>query len=172
MRNCGGAYKTFGQIFVCQSLKKVGRHRFEFSATAAVLYTLFTDCFSLALDEYVLSNNVKILFDTYVTYPVMDGKICRGIILENADGVRFTLPKPSSTQAVTPVIMHRAGVPCVEGENYMSYIVHGFDVESAKEFVNSKNMWKFREWRNSGSDINGNGHPNGMRLFTAQAPMR
>lgn len=121
--------------------------------------------FALALDEYVLSSNVKILFDTYVTYPVMDGKICRGIILENADGRAFYSAKTVVDASGDAVIMHRAGVPCAEGENYMSYIVHGFDVESAKEFVNSKNMWKFREWQNLGSDINGNGHPNGMKLF-------
>lgn len=121
--------------------------------------------FALALDEYVLSNNVKILFDTYVTYPVMDKKICRGVICENADGRVFFSAKTVIDASGDASLMHRAGVPCIEGKNYMTYIVHGFDTQSAEEFVKSKNMWKFREWQNSGSDMNGKGHPDGMKYF-------
>ncbi len=38
--------------------------------------------FALAPDEYVTSNGVQILFDTYATYPVMEGNLCRGAITE------------------------------------------------------------------------------------------
>ena len=37
--------------------------------------------FALALDEYVTSSGVKILFDTYATYPVMEQNICKSYIL-------------------------------------------------------------------------------------------
>ncbi len=121
--------------------------------------------FSLALDEYVLSNHVKILFDTYATYPVMDGKLCRGVLCENADGRNFFSAGVVVDASGDASIMHRAGVPCVEGENYLSYIVHGFDLNSAKELVEGGNMWKFRDWQNAGSDMNGNGHPAGMGLL-------
>lgn len=122
--------------------------------------------FSLLLDEFVLQNGVKILFDTYATYPVMNGNMCDGVITENINGREFRRAKVVVDATGDASIMHRAGVPCVCGENYMTYIAHGFDTEGIKEFNNSKNMWKFRDWWNSGSDMNGNGHPKGMKMLS------
>ena len=42
--------------------------------------------FSLALDEFVRENSVKLRFDTYSTYPVTQGNICRGVICESIGG--------------------------------------------------------------------------------------
>ncbi len=123
--------------------------------------------FTLLLDEYVLENNVKLLFDTYATYPIMKDNICEGIICENANGRELYKAKVVIDATGDASIMHRAGVPCVSGENYMTYIAHGFTREASKEYAEIGNAWKYRDWWNSGSDMNGNGHPEGMRKMRA-----
>ena len=45
--------------------------------------------FSLALDQFVLDSGAELLFDTLATYPVMNGKHCKGVIVENANGREF-----------------------------------------------------------------------------------
>lgn len=121
--------------------------------------------FALALDEYVLNSGCTILFDTYATYPVMEGNICQGVICENANGREFYKASVVIDCTGDASIMHRAGVPCVNGSNLMTYIAHGFDIKSAEKLVDTGNMWAFREWKNSGSDMRGNGQPEGMALM-------
>ena len=39
--------------------------------------------FTLALTEFVNNEGVDILFDTLITAPVMEGNVCKGLIVEN-----------------------------------------------------------------------------------------
>lgn len=118
--------------------------------------------FALALDEYVTESGAKILFDTYGTYPVMEGNVCRGVITENADGRSFYPAKVVIDATGDASIMHRAGVPCREGENYLTYLVHDIVFDDAKQFLDDNKTWAVRNWVNAGSDMLGNGHPEGM----------
>ena len=118
--------------------------------------------FSLALDEYVTDAGVKILFDTYGTYPVMEGNICQGVITENADGRSFYPAKVVIDATGDASVMYRAGVPCREGENYLSYLVHDIVYDDAKQFLDENKTWAVRNWVNAGSDMLGNGQPEGM----------
>ena len=118
---------------------------------------------ALALDEFVVSNGVKILFDTYVTYPVMEGNLCCGVITENADGRSFYPARVVIDATGDASIMYRAGVPCVDGENFLSYIVHDIEFERAKKDLAQNRTWAVRNWLNSGSDMLGNGQPKGMK---------
>ena len=118
--------------------------------------------FALALDEYVTDAGVKILFDTYGTYPVMEGNICQGVITENADGRSFYPAKVVIDATGDASIMHRAGVPCREGENFLTYLVHDIVFDDAKQFLDENKTWAVRNWVNAGSDMLGNGQPEGM----------
>lgn len=118
--------------------------------------------FSLALDEYVTDAGVKILFDTYGTYPVMEGNLCTGVITENADGRSFYPAKVVIDATGDASVMYRAGVPCREGENYLSYLVHDIVYDDAKQFLDENKTWAVRNWVNAGSDMLGNGQPEGM----------
>lgn len=121
--------------------------------------------FSMALDEFVTESGVKILFDTLATYPVMEGTHCTGVIAENANGREF-YPCGAVIDATGDAsIFHRAGAPTAEGENFMTYIVHEMDVESARTCGEDGNLAAFRRWKNCGSDLAGNGHPAGMKRF-------
>ena len=122
--------------------------------------------FALALDEFVVSNNVKILFDTLATFPVMKGNHCEGVIVENADGrIRYDADVVIDATG-NATVMSRAGVPTHIGENYMTYIAHYYDMEMAKDLVSDRNTCKFRKWVNAGSDMQGNGHPEGMGMLS------
>ncbi len=119
--------------------------------------------FALALDEYVTENGVKLLFDTYATYPLMENNLCKGVITENVDGRSFYPAKVVIDATGDASIMHRAGVPCRTGKNYMSYLVHELDFSKAQQALEENKTWAVRNWVNSGSDMLGNGHPKEMR---------
>ena len=121
--------------------------------------------FSMSLDRFLLDNGVELLFDTLATYPVMNGKHCEGVIVENANGRETYEAKVVIDATGDASISYRAGVPCTLGENFLTYVVHEFDEKSAKEYVASGDISKFRRWKNCGSDYMGNGHPAGMKTF-------
>lgn len=121
--------------------------------------------FTLSLDEFVLSNGVKLRFDTLGTYPVMDGNNCVGVVCESVSGKEFFGAKVVIDATGTAVIMDGAGVPTVVGENFMSYVVHKCSMDGAKHLVDDADFSKFRKWASVGSDLFGNGHPAGMRLL-------
>ncbi len=125
--------------------------------------------FALELDRLVLSSGAELLFDTRATYPVMEDGICKGVIVENVNG-RELYPASVVIDATgDATLMHRAGVPCVTGQNYLSYVAHGFDRRDTDRFAESGDLHALRRWIWSGSDMLGNGHPEGMKLFVGDS---
>lgn len=122
--------------------------------------------FSAALDEYVEDNGVELLFDTLATYPVMNNHHCEGVVVENINGREFFAAKVVIDATGTAAIMHRAGVPTVEGKNYMTYIAHWYDMDMVKKLNEDGDVCAFRKWMNTGSDMFGNGHPEGMDMIS------
>lgn len=118
--------------------------------------------FSLALDRFVVESGAKLRLDTYATYPVMEGKHCTGLICESISGREFFGAKVVIDATGDASVCHRAGVPTVEGENYMTYMVHYTDRKSCSQFGAGGKAHKNRKWLNYGSDMAGNGHPDGM----------
>ena len=122
--------------------------------------------YSLALDEYVLQNGAELLFDTLATYPVMEGNVCKGVIVENVSGREEYSADVVIDATGTAAIMHRAGVPCVEGQNFATYTVHKINDEIIDEYKQNAITWKLRDWDGAGSDMNGVGHPEEERLIS------
>lgn len=127
------------------SAPRDGRYATMFSPTV----------FSLALDKLVVESGVKLRLDTYATYPVMEQNHCTGVICESINGREFFGAKVVIDATGDASICHRAGIPTVLGENYMTYIAH---ITELKQTDACKN----RQWLNVGSDMFGNGHPVGM----------
>lgn len=121
--------------------------------------------FSLALDRWVLAAGVKLVLDSHATYPVMQGKECRGILVEDAEGRTFYPAKMVIDATGDAAIAHRAGIPTELGENFLSYWVHEFDRESAQKYAADGDLARFRRWKCTGSAANGTGHPEGMKTF-------
>jgi len=127
--------------------------------------TLFSPTvFSIALDEFVIGNGITVRFDTRATYPVMEGNVCTGVIAESAGGSEFFGADAVVDATGDASVLYRAGVPTVEGENFMTYIVHMFDTNDVDR-LRERDLPKFRRWINKGSDLDGNGHPAGMRML-------
>ncbi|MBR4872213.1 MAG: FAD-dependent oxidoreductase [Clostridia bacterium] len=120
--------------------------------------------FMLALDRYMEENGVEVLFDALATYPDMVGGRCMGVLVETVGGTEYYGAKYVIDATGTAVIMKRAGVPTVDGLNYMSYVAHGFNYEGAKKYVETQNIKAFRNWISSGSNLYGVGHPEGMPM--------
>ncbi|MBQ7901051.1 MAG: FAD-dependent oxidoreductase, partial [Clostridia bacterium] len=122
--------------------------------------------FSAALDKFVLDHGVTLRFDSLATYPVMKDNYCEGVVVESISGKEFFGGKVVIDATGSASIMHRAGVPTVMGENFMTYVAQYYDMESAEKLVNDKNTCAFRKWMSLGSDMLGNGHPECMKKLT------
>ncbi len=121
--------------------------------------------FSLALDEYVTENNVNLLFDTHAVTPCMDGKKALGVIAETTSGREFYPSKIIIDATGYASVMDRAGVPTVMGENYMVYVSHYYDRDTAKEYIEDNDTAKFRKWKFQGGNFEGKGHPQSVQKY-------
>lgn len=115
--------------------------------------------FAMALDKFVNDHEIDILFDTCVVKPYIDNNKCIGIIVENKTGRGAYTGKVFIDGTGDADILCRAGVPCINGSNYMTYIAYKANVQTAKKAAERKDMIMLREWVNAGSDLWGKGHP-------------
>ena len=129
-----------------------GRYASHFSPTL----------FAMSLDGYLNENGVDIRLDTMAIFPVMEGKHCGGIVTESAGGREFFGAKVVVDATGNATVLHRAGVPTVNGKNYLTYVAHYTDLELARKYAEDQNMAAFRKWLMVGSDLFGKGHPEGM----------
>ncbi len=118
--------------------------------------------FALALIEYLEENGVTLRFDTLATYPDMEGDICKGILVETVGGREFFPAKVVIDATGDACICERAGVPTELGINYLSYITHEIDYEGAVRLSETGDFCTARKWKKTGSDMRGNGHPEGL----------
>jgi len=126
--------------------------------------TLFSPTiFALALSDLLQSNGVTLRLDTLATYPVMERKVCKGVIVESKSGTEFFGAKIVIDSSGDADLFSRAGVPCEIGENYLSYVAQVAEFGEDKEPFNT---FKLRRWKSCGSDLWGNGHPVEMKHFT------
>lgn len=118
--------------------------------------------FAMTLDEYLQENNVKIMLDSHAVYPVMEGNLCRGVMVESKSGREF-YPAGAVIDATGDAeIMDRAGVPTVKGGNWFSFVAHYTNRELAKKCAEGENMAACRKWMWVGSNMKGDGQPEGL----------
>lgn len=114
----------------------------------------------LALDELLITEGVEIRLDILGVRPIVDGNSCVGISCESKSGRQFFPAKVVIDATGDAEMLWRAGLPCVNGENYFSVVAHLFDI-SGKECI-----LKQRRWISAGSDLHGNGHPKERKLVS------
>ena len=128
--------------------------------------TLFSPMiFAMALDQYLLENRVKIRLDSLATFPVMDHNHCTGLVVESQEGREYYAAKVVIDATGDASIIYRAGMPTVIGDNYMTYGAHGTNYELACKFVEDRNVLQLRKWFGAGSDMNGSGHPQNLKMY-------
>ncbi|MBQ8804021.1 MAG: FAD-dependent oxidoreductase [Tyzzerella sp.] len=118
--------------------------------------------FALALIEYLEENGVSLRLDTLATYPDMEDGLCKGILVETVGGREYFPAKMVVDATGDACICERAGIPTELGENYLTYVTHELNYEGAKKLAETSNFCKGRKWKSTGSDLAGNGHPEGV----------
>ena len=77
--------------------------------------------FALALTDLLVKEKVDFFYDCLATWPVMEGKHCRGVILESKSGQEFYRAKMVIDTTGDADLLFRAGVPTAAGKNYFTY---------------------------------------------------
>ncbi len=123
--------------------------------------------FALELTKLVVNSGVDLLFDCVFSSPVMDGNICKGVILESKSGREFYGCKVVIDATGDCDVAYRAGIPTVQGGNYHTYYAHGTTIEAMKNAIDDKNLAKASTSIHGGvANLYGGGHPEGMPLYT------
>ena len=120
-----------------------GRYSTHFSPTI----------FAMALDEYLESNNVDILLDCLMTFPVMENGRCNGIVVEAKEGRLFFPAKAVIDATGDASVFAAAGAPTVCGKNFQSYYAHAYDKATIEAYLKSGNMAKMRKWVVAGVNL-------------------
>ena len=123
--------------------------------------------FALELLKVLREAGVHILYDALITGVEMEDKHCRGLFVETKSGRRFYGAQVIVDATGDADILHRAGVPTVDGENYFTYYGEGVSLKSCQEAIRRGNVY-YAYTRPFGgtANLHGRGQPAG------EAPLR
>ncbi len=125
-----------------------------------------TGMFALTLNKLLCDAGVEIMYDTLITEPVMEGSVCRGLIAENKSGKSYYGAKIVIDVTGDADILYRAGVPCVQGKNYFTYVMHKITLESCEAAVKDRDIGKAVKWTYGGNaTLSGKNQPAGRQLY-------
>ena len=116
---------------------------------------------SLVLLDMLTEAGVTVRFDTLTTYPEMQGDRIVGIFCETVSGTEYYPCDCAIDATGTCILFDRAGAPCKEGQNYLSYYSHVTTFEDGKTY----DMLKLRGWHITGSGMTGKGQPQDVPLM-------
>ena len=97
--------------------------------------------FALQLTEEITKSGADILFDCIACEPVMEGKVCKGVITESKSGTEFYACKMLIDVTGDCDILRRGGVPVVAGENFFTYMGKMITLASCEKAVKEKNIY-------------------------------
>ncbi len=115
---------------------------------------------SLVLTDMLLEAGVHIRFDSLATYPEMEDKRVKGVLVETVSGTEYYPCRAVIDATGTCILFHRAGAPCREGQNFMSFYTHIMTFEEGKKY----DTFNVRKWHVTGAGMLGNGQPEGYPL--------
>jgi hypothetical protein len=122
--------------------------------------------FAMALMETVIDEGVNLLFDTIAARPVMDGNHCRGLVVENKSGREFYGASMVIDTTGDADILHRAGVPVVQGNNFFSYSALYVSLETCRKAVETGDIRCAFAYRMGGqADLHGRKQPEDVGLY-------
>ena len=118
--------------------------------------------FMLVLTELLHSTGVEIMFDSLVTDVVSSDGHIKGVVIENKSGSSYYAGSIFVDATGDGEIMTRAGVPCVQGYNYDTYICFGADLESVRHTQDKSDFrWLTKWYTGNCADLWGRNHPEG-----------
>lgn len=123
--------------------------------------------FILELTRLLKDEKVEILYDTVVTMPVMEDGICTGLVVENKTGTQVYEAEIVIDATGDADVLHRAGVPTVQGKNYHTFVAKLTDLESCRQAYEEQDIKKIysKVLTGGAADLCGNGHPPGKPFW-------
>ncbi len=122
--------------------------------------------FAISIMAFLADEGIDILFDTIVSSPVMDGRHCRGLIIEGKSGREFVEGKIIVDVTGDADILRRSGMPTVTGGNFFTYCCKGITLDSCQKAVETQNIANaIVGFTGGGANLYGGGHPEGMPLW-------
>ncbi len=115
--------------------------------------------FALGIDQLIRENDINVLLDTVAVKPVMEGRKCNGIIVENKTGRGYYKAHVVVDATGDSDILARAGVPCECEHNYLTFTAYQANLATINMAANRNDVFHVRKWITAGSDLWGNGHP-------------
>ena len=76
--------------------------------------------FQTVIDGFLEQNGVEVFYEAFAEMPVMDGTRCTGLILSRREGRALYRAHVYVDTTGDALVMHRAGVPTVDGDNMLS----------------------------------------------------
>ncbi|MBR6205734.1 MAG: FAD-dependent oxidoreductase [Oscillospiraceae bacterium] len=113
-----------------QAENPTGRYQCTFNIPACVM----------ALDEFMDSEGVHVMFDTVVCLPIMEGRRCRGVIVENKSGRSAYLAKMVVDASGDADVLFRAGAECETQKSIVSTWTYELDVDRIKKETTSSEV--------------------------------
>lgn len=96
--------------------------------------------FAMCLTELLKNEGVDMLFDTVITAPIMEERVCRGLVVENKSGCQFYGAKMVIDTTGDADVLERAGVPTVQGQNFDIFTAEGVTLETCQMVLDTKDM--------------------------------
>lgn len=113
--------------------------------------TLFNvPAFALALEEAVLQEKIRLLYDTAVCDVIMDGNVCKGVVVENLSGRSVYQASVVIDATGYCTLFHRAGAPTQSYANHFSVEYYETDFDSMRRGIETGDMTKAIRWGGSG----------------------
>ena len=121
--------------------------------------------FALSLTEFFAAEGIDLLFDVTCSAPVMEGKHCRGVIIQGKSGREFIRGKIIVDATGDSDLLRRAGVPTLKRGNFTTYAVKAISLESCKKAVETGRI-ENALWGHAGYAVNlyGKGQPEEIPL--------
>ena len=107
-----------------------GRYATRFSATA----------FMVSLDELIVDLGIDLLLDTLGCRPILEGKICTGVVVEDKAGGGVYLCKTIVDGTGDADMFRSAGIMCHRGTNRLTSWAHTLTPETVAEAEKSGNI--------------------------------
>lgn len=107
------------------------RYRTDFSAPE----------FVMALDELIEEEEIEILYDSVCCRLIMEGSLCKGVIIENKTGRRAYMCKVVVDTTGDLELMSKAGLPCAEGDNWLTYWAYTTDLKHMQNAVQKQDVY-------------------------------
>ena len=121
----------------------------------------------LRLTKWLRDEGVEILFDSVVSEPIMENGKCTALIVENKSGTQCYEADVIIDATGDADVIHRAGVPTVQGKNYHTFYATLTDLESCEAAVREKDIYMLykKKIRGGGANLFGDGHPEGKPFW-------